>query len=446
MASESGGPLLTFIRRLAAAHDPGDQADGELLRRFALRREEAAFTTLMHRHGPMVLGVCQSILRDAQDAEDAFQATFLVLARKAGAISKPGSVASWLHGVACRLAARVRAEAARRRAHERQVVPMPTREPQEEVVWRDLRPLLHEEVARLPERYRLPFVLCYLEGKTNEEAADLLGLPKGTVLSRLSRGRERLRRRLTRRGLTLTGGLLAALLAHNSARAAVPAALAEGTLRAAVAFATGPGAAGRVAAPVLAYAQGMLRAASIARLKLATAVLLGFALAGAGAATLVRQVQRAAGEGGASAERPLSPNVPPEEARSKAQAPGWRDDDGDRMQGTWSVAAAEQSGRSIDTLKNRRFIFTGARFTLSAGRGEVRGVIPSGGMEGSLTLEPGNPGRVDLSAQRWRLRGIYAWHGESLKVCLSETNAAERPAEFTTKPGSSDVLLTLKRE
>jgi RNA polymerase sigma-70 factor (ECF subfamily) len=347
--------------------------------------------------------------------------------------------------VACRLAARVRAEAARRRAHERQVVPMPTREPQEEVVWRDLRPLLHEEVARLPERYRLPFVLCYLEGKTNEEAADLLGLPKGTVLSRLSRGRERLRRRLTRRGLTLTGGLLAALLAHNSARAAVPAALAEGTLRAAVAFATGPGAAGGVAAPVLAYAQGMLRAASIARLKLATAVLLGFALAGAGTATLVRQVQRAAGEGGASAERPSSPNVPPEEARSKAQAPGWRDD-GDRMQGTWSVAAAKQSGRSIDTLKNRRFIFTGDRFTLSAGRGEVRGVIPSGGMEGSLTLEPGNPGRVDLSAQRWRLRGIYAWDGESLKVCLSETNAGERPAEFTTKPGSSDLLLTLKRE
>src|SRR5262249_51915394 len=158
------------LRRVARAPSHSDLSDGELLQRFARQREEGAFTALLQRHGPMVLGVCQSVLHDAHDAEDAFQATFLVLVRQPGAIGKPASVASWLHGVAYRIALRARAACARRRFQERQVVPMPARELQDEVVWRDLRPVLHEEVERLPERYRMPFVLCYLEGKTNEEA------------------------------------------------------------------------------------------------------------------------------------------------------------------------------------------------------------------------------------------------------------------------------------
>jgi RNA polymerase sigma factor (sigma-70 family) len=441
MPSESGGPLLTFIRRLATSHGPSDVADGELLRRFAVRREESAFVALMQRHGPMVLGVCQSILREGQDAEDAFQATFLVLVRKAGAIGKPASVASWLHGVAYRLATRVRAEAARRRARERQAVPMSSREPQEEVVWRDLRPLLHEEVARLPARYRLPFVLCYLDGKTNEEAADLLGLPRGTVLSRLSRARERLRGRLTRRGLTLTGGVLAALLAQNTAGATVPAALAENTVRAALTFAAGPGAVGSVAAPVAAYANGMLRAAFMARLRLTAVIALAIALAGAGAGRLAYQARTA---GGAAAGPPTP--VPWEDLRSKAQAPGRRAEDRDWIQGAWRVTAAEQRGRSLDVLKDRRLIFTDDRFTLSAGDGEARGVIPRAALEGNFTLEPGGPGRVDLIDQGWRLQGIYALEGESLRLCLSEANAKWRPTDFTTNPGSSQLLLTLQRE
>jgi RNA polymerase sigma factor (sigma-70 family) len=443
MSSESGGPLLTFIRRLAASQGPSDVADGELLRRFAVRREESAFVALMQRHGPMVLGVCQSILREGQDAEDAFQATFLVLVRKAGAISKPASVASWLHGVAYRLATRLRAETARRRAHERQTVPMSSRELQEEVVWRDLRPLLHEEVARLPERYRLPFVLCHLEGKTNEEAADSLGLPRGTVLSRLSRARERLRGRLTRRGLTLTGAVLAALLAHNAAGAAVPAALAENTLRAALTFAAGSGAAGGIAAPVLAHANGMLRAALMARLKLAVVIVLAITLAGAGAGGLVYRAQTA---GGAAAGPPASKSAPREDFRPKAQAPGRRAEDRDRLQGAWRVTAAEQRGRSLDSLKDRRLIFTDDRFTLSSGDGEARGVIPRAALEGSFTLESGSPGRVDLIDQGWYVQGIYALEGESLRLCLSEANAKWRPADFTTNPGSSQLLLTLQRE
>jgi RNA polymerase sigma factor (sigma-70 family) len=443
MAGQSGGPLLTFIRRLAASHDPSDVADGELLRRFAVRREESAFVALMQRHGPMVLRVCQSILRENQDAEDAFQATFLVLVRNARAISKPASVASWLHGVAYRLATRVRAEAARRRAHERQAVSMSSHELQEDVAWRDLRPILHEEVGRLPERYRLPFVLCYLEGKTNEEAADLLGLPRGTVLSRLSRARERLRGRLTRRGLTLAGGVLATLLTHNAAGAAVPAALADSTLRAALAFAEGSGAVAGVAAPVLAHANGMLRAALMARLKLTGVIVLGATLAGAGAGGLAYWAQTA---GGAASEPPSPASVPQEDRRSNVQATGRRAEDRDWLQGAWRVTAAEQRGRSLDPLKDRRLVFRGDRFTLSAGDGEARGVIPKAALEGNFTLEPGSPGRVDLIDQGWHLQGIYALDDANLRLCLSEANVKRRPADFTTNPGSSQLLLTLQRE
>src|SRR5262249_28674343 len=154
MARESCSPLLAFIRCMTAVRPHSDLTDGELLQRFARGREESAFAALMQRHGPMVLSVCQSILQDTPEAEDAFQATFLVLVRKPRAIGKPASVASWLHGVAYRLAMRARTEAARRRVHERRARTMPTSEPQNEVIWRDLRPVLHEEVERLPERYR----------------------------------------------------------------------------------------------------------------------------------------------------------------------------------------------------------------------------------------------------------------------------------------------------
>ncbi len=440
MASELGGPLLTFIRRLAASSG-SDQADSELLRRFAVGREESAFAGLMHRHGPMVLGVCQSVLQDTQDAEDAFQATFLVLARRAGAIRKPGSVASWLHGVAYRLAMRARVEAARRRTHERQAVPMPRCEPRDEILWRDLRPVLHEEVARLPERYRLPFVLCYLEGKTNEEAADLLGIPKGTILSRLSRGRERLSRRLTRRGLGITSGLLAGLLAQNADTAAVPAALAEGTLRAALLFAVAPGAVGSIAVPALVYAEGMLRAAFVAKLKLGTVALLAVALAGAGA-VLVEQRRTSAGADAPSIQPPAPAALEASPPKTLAPVLGER---GNRIQGTWTVTAAEQYGRKIDTLTNRRFIFTADRYTLTAG-GEIPSIFPSAALAGDLILDPKNPGQIDLDAQRWRHQGIYAIDGENLRICLSANNSEQRPTELATKAGSSHLLLILQRQ
>src|SRR5579885_476710 len=161
--------LVNHLRDLVAP--PATLPDAQLLERFRARGEEAAFAHLVRRHGAMVLGVCRRVLREEQDAEDAFQATFLVLARRAAAIRKGGSVGSWLHGVARRVAARARAEAARRAAHERRRPAPPRANGADEIVWRELRTVLDEELARLPEKYRAPVVLCYLEGRTQDEAA-----------------------------------------------------------------------------------------------------------------------------------------------------------------------------------------------------------------------------------------------------------------------------------
>src|SRR5262249_54450920 len=158
-------------------------------------------------------------------AEDAFQATFLVLVRKAAALGVPESVANWLHGVAHRTALKARVEAAKRRAREREAAAMPTTSASDHAHWRNLRPVLDEEIQRHPARYRAPFVLCHLEGKANEDAARQLGCPKGTILSRLSRARERLRARLTKRGVALSTAALAALVTEKATSATVSASL-----------------------------------------------------------------------------------------------------------------------------------------------------------------------------------------------------------------------------
>src|SRR5262249_54354144 len=157
------------------------------------RRDEAAFAELVRRYGPTVLSVCRSVLRHEQDAQDAFQATFLVLARRAASIRKQASVGSWLHGVARRLALRPRVAAARRGVHERQAAARPAAAPMDDLTWRELRRVLHEELGRLPEKQRVPLLLCYLEGKTQDEAARQLGWTAATLKGRLARGRQRLR-------------------------------------------------------------------------------------------------------------------------------------------------------------------------------------------------------------------------------------------------------------
>jgi RNA polymerase sigma factor (sigma-70 family) len=286
-------PLLPVLRQLRTwLGSPDDPAvtDGQLLRRFARQQDEAAFAALVQRHGPMVLGVCRRRLRHEADAEDAFQASFLVLLRRAASIRRHGSVAAWLHGVALRVAARAQADAARRRHHEEQAPERHPADPGTEAAWRELAAVLDEELLALPERYRLPLVLCGLEGRSRSEAARLLGWREGTVGSRLARGREALRRRLTRRGLTVPAGVLGALWADGTLSAAVPGALAVSTARWAALVAAGEAAAAEaVPGSVAALAKGALQGMLFTKLKAAAVLLALIPILALGAVAAARQ-------------------------------------------------------------------------------------------------------------------------------------------------------------
>jgi RNA polymerase sigma factor (sigma-70 family) len=280
--------VLRHLRQLLGGEAEG-VSDGQLLERFVASQEESAFATLMQRHGGMVLGVCRRHL-DTHDAEDVFQATFLVLVKKAMSIRKQQSVGSWLHGVAYRLAAKARGQACERRRHEKEAADMRTTEaPPPDIAWRELQHILDEELERLPERYRLPLVHCYLEEQTHEEAAAALGWRVGTVKSRLARGKERLRAGLARRGLTLSVPALTATLAVNgSAAAGIPTALAQTTAHAATLAGTGKALLGAVSDRVLALMEGAAVAMAGSKLKLAVFAVVFLGLLAGGGTVMVR--------------------------------------------------------------------------------------------------------------------------------------------------------------
>jgi RNA polymerase sigma factor (sigma-70 family) len=295
--------ILEQIRKLAGDPQAGQLSDGALLERFAAWQDEVAFEALVRRHGPMILRLCRRLLHHWQDAEDVFQATFLVLARKARSIRKRESISSWLHGVAYRLAAKVRTRA-------RQTAPptlWPGEEPAQDLLadlsWREVRAVLDDELHRLPAKYQAPLLLHYLEGLTQEEAARRLGCSLSTLKRRLERGRELLRGRLTRRGVVPVAPLLLALLAEGQAPAGVPPALRDATVRAALVFAGGGEAAGVVSAPVRLLAGGFLNAMFQTKVKIVATLLLGVSVLGAGVVWHLR---------------PAAASVPAEEAEAVA--------------------------------------------------------------------------------------------------------------------------------
>lgn len=283
MAGAAMKRVVGCLRRVTLACDDG-MTDGQLLERFLAASDEAAFTALVQRHGPMVMGVCRRMLGNRHDAEDAFQASFLVLARKASAIGRRDLLGHWLYGVAYRTALKARATAGRRRAVERQVEHMPEREARAEKYWDDLQSLLDAELDRLPEKYRIPVVLCGIEGKSKREVARALGVPEGTVSSRLARANKMLRQRLTRRGLALSSGALTLALSVDALSASVPPALLYSTSEAATATATGGAATSSASAKVAALAEGVLKTMFLQKLKLTAALALALAAAGAGMA------------------------------------------------------------------------------------------------------------------------------------------------------------------
>jgi RNA polymerase sigma factor (sigma-70 family) len=256
-ADQSAASLLSLSTQ--------DQTDRHLLERFVKGHDEVAFEALVQRHGPMVLSVCHRVLDHAQDAEDAFQATFLVFMRKAHTIGKPELLGNWLYGVAYRVAHKARTQTARRRQTEREAVPMPAADPLVEVAWRDFRAVLDEELQRLPARYRAPLVLCYLEGLTNEEAARQLGWPTGSMSYRLARGRKLLRERLATRHPALPAALFSTYLAGTSIVTQVPTRLVDAMVSAASLSAHELAAAGTVSPAATALAEGALRSMSTAR-------------------------------------------------------------------------------------------------------------------------------------------------------------------------------------
>jgi RNA polymerase sigma factor (sigma-70 family) len=388
-------------------------SDRLLLERFVALSDQAAFAALVARHGPMVLGVCQRILRHRQDAEDAFQATFLVLARRARAVSRPDLLGHWLYGVACRTALKARGRPGVRK-HEELVTDMPDAKPAERLE-PDILAALDEEVNRLSEKYRLPLVLCYLEGKSTQDASQALGCPRGTILSRLARGRDRLRQRLTRRGIVLTGTALAAVLSRASvADSAMPAFPAEATV-------TG------IASHAAAASQARLLADEVLR-SMRQQVLWRWM-----AASAVAFVAVAAAALGYQTLIPSGPSVRAPNAERDTYA----------LQGKWQVVTVRLNGSEL----------VPANFPVN--RLVVHGdtiVFESGGppQEASFRLDPAaTPKAIDLAFREElgsEIRAIYALDGYTLTICRPLTSRSNRPTEFASPQGSDLLVLICQRQ
>jgi RNA polymerase sigma factor (sigma-70 family) len=413
MASKTPSPLSEFLSPTAGPLAESDTADRELLERFVTARDGAAFAALVQRHGPMVLGVCRRLLHDAHEAEDAFQATFLVLVSKARSIGRPQLLGAWLHGVAYRTAARAR-QAARRRARAREATTMPDSDLAVELAWRELRQVLDEELGNVAEKYRAPLVLFYLEGKTTVEVARELGCPKGTVLSRLARGRDRLRARLVRRGMAFSVGITTGTLLAKAAPAAVPADVAQGTIQAAVQTAAGQAAVGTISATVAALTKGELRAMFLNKMKVVAAALLVLCVATAITVVGVRQA-----------------------LADKKEAPK----DEEKILGAWALVSYEEGGQKApeEAIKDAKVIMTDdGKMTVKHADGKV--------VEGTYKVDPAKqPKEFSFTNDKGEtMLGIYKLDVNTLTVCYDRSGGP--PAEFASKAGTTVVLEVLKRE
>jgi RNA polymerase sigma factor (sigma-70 family) len=385
------------------------KTDAALLARFAACGDGRAFAALVERYGGMVLGVCRRTAGHEQDAEDAFQATFLVLARKAGAIRRRESVGPWLYGVAARVGRKAREASARRQAREATLdEALMAGSMAEEAD--ELRPILDEAVSRLPPRFSRPVVLCYFQGQSTEAAARALGCPKGTVLSRLARARERLRGQLARRGVALSAAAVAGVLAAQ-ATAAVPLPLAYSTIQSAT-----PAAAGTVSAQAATLAKGVLMTMRIAQVLRLTALSVALAAAG-GTGLLATQ---------AWADKP-----PAKEAKEA------------KLDGTWQVTAFAKDGNEApkEQADGIKIVFKDGAFTLTHGAAEMKGVFKT---DPSL-----KPATLDIELTEGAEKGdsqmgIYELDGDTLRICTAH-NGIARPTKFESTAGSGIALIALKR-
>jgi RNA polymerase sigma factor (sigma-70 family) len=413
----------------------GGFTDGQLLERFVERREADAFEALVHRHGPMVWGVCRRVLRDSHDAEDAFQATFLVLARKAALVLPREKLGNWLFGVAYQTARKAKAMRDKRRIREGQrsglLEMMAVPDDPRDTLTEDL----DRELARLPENYCIPIVLCELEGMSHAEAAEQLGWPIGTVSSRLSRGRSLLARRLSRSGVVIAAGSLAIHLTHDAALASMPTRLVVPTTLAAGLFTAGRGVSVElVSADVVALTKEVLKAMLLAKLKVvAVASLIATAV---GIGGLLHNSRNAV----------------------RADEPG---KNLEKLQGIWSGVVAEVSGRPSTPSEDMpapqaQVYIKGDRLTL---RGPIFGNIIGFGSpvdtKCTFTADTGEskvPKALQLTllpapddASPTVYQGLYWQSGDELVICLAAPNK-KRPAKLRTEANTTQMLLKLKRD
>jgi RNA polymerase sigma factor (sigma-70 family) len=419
--------LATLTRRLLGLDHPpgGADTDRQLLERFIRDRDQTAFAALLERHGPMILAVCRRVLGRSADADDAFQATFLVLVRRATAVGWHDSLGGWLYTVAHRVACKARATRTANpvpQAGSQEVPTVTDADPPTAAAHRELRGVLDEELARLPEKYRLPLVMCYLEGWTNEEAALQLGWTKGTVSGRLARARDLLRGRLARRGLALSVAALEVALSAMASAGTPPAALFESTLAAAALSAPGSTVAGIVSARTVALSEGVSRVMFLTRLKMTAAALLACCLLGAGA-TLVALHARSADQ----------KEVKPEPAPKLADKPA-KPMTEENLEGTWMVTNAESFQRG------HKWTFTGGQLE---GYGE-----PNKEVNTWYKLDPAQkPKSIDLTVQSgtdgpvlFTVKGIYQLEGDELKICFASPGEV-RPKAFPAEKALTSVLV-----
>jgi len=384
VANERVNRGMAELLRAASRLDAESQTDGQLLGQFLHRRDEAAFAVLVRRHGPMVLGVCRRILGNAADAEDAFQAAFIVLVRKAASLTSHTELGAWLHGVARRTALNAKRAAALRREKERA---MARPEAQNEEIRDDRLLLLDEALSRLPEKYRLAIVLCELEGRTRREAAERLGWPEGTVAGRLARGRELLAKQLLRRGLSISAGSMAAGLFPDAASASVPATLASSTIKAATLIAAGQAATtGAISAPIVALAEGVLRNMFLSKLKIATAVLLMTVLLAAGGTAGVLTYRDGVDKPGTEQQpAPKRDQAKPETPQRKSQP---------QLEPEKKVPAPEEAGK-VDRIR------PGDLLHISVG-----GTVKVGEIDRVFEVEPSGNVALGLGYGRVNVKGM----------------------------------------
>jgi RNA polymerase sigma factor (sigma-70 family) len=453
MSSTQVGAILRHIRQLSTVHKDDDAPDRQLLERFAASHDEAAFAVLLKRHGPMVLGVCQSVLHDWHDAEDVFQAAFLILARKAGSIHRREAVSAWLYRVAYHLAVKAQAGAARRRIYEQRAAAMPSADPVLDMSLREMRNVLNEELQRLPEVYRAPVVLCCLEEKSLEEAARLLGWTKGAVKGRLQRGRERLCQRLRRRGLEVSAGLAAAALSTSSASAQVSALLTASTLRATLQIAVGEEqAAGVISVQVAALVQGASRTMFLSKFQVVAILVLTIGLSAAGLGTLSHR-GLSARQADKDSRATAKPAAPAEKTAKGSLTIRGRvlDPDGKPFAGAKLYLVAPSAGGKTPTVRatsgdDGRFEFSFSssgtdKTTPDHGTDQIAAVAPGfgcdwasvgdadAGREWTLRLveDVTIRGRIldrdgkPVAGPKVRVLGVAAYPGEDLTKTLEET-------------------------